>query len=96
MTLYAGNVVWIPCEVKPGPFPDERQVRLSSPFTEWIGFVSVSYLLEPLLDGETKLRAIVVDVQNDRFTARIPGEATRGTLYGDLISKAQAIDTVPT
>ena len=96
MTLDAGDIVWIPCEVKPGPFSDERGVRLSSPFMEWVGFVPVVYLLDPILEGETKIRAVVVDVQNDRFSARIPGEGTSSTLYGELISKAQAVDTVPT
>ena len=96
MRLDAGNIVWIPCEVKPGPFPDERRVRLSSPFMEWVGFVPVSYLQEPVLEGETKIRVLVVDVQNDRFSARVPGEGISGALYGDLISKAQAFGPVPT
>ena len=96
MKLDTGTFVWVPCEVKPGPFPDERRVRLTSPFNEWVGFVSVAYLQEPILEGKTKIRVVVVDVKNDRFSARVPGEGIASTLYGDLISKAQAIGTVPT
>jgi hypothetical protein len=96
MILNAGKVVWIPCEVKPGPFPDERSVRLSSPFGDWVGFVGVSYLQDPILEGQTNIRVLVVDVQNDKFSARIPGEGIGKRLYGDLISKARAFDTVTT
>ena len=96
MKIDAGNVVWIPCEVKPGPFSDERQVKLSSSWGEWLGFVPVSYLQEPVLEGFTKIRVLVIDVQNDRFSARIPGEGVSGSVFGDLISKAQLFGTVPT
>jgi len=97
MTLAAGSFIWIPCEVKPGPFSDERRVRLSSAIKEWVGFVPVSVLQAPILEGETKIRVFVVEVQNDRFSAKIPGEGIGSTLYGDLISRAQIFgSTVPT
>lgn len=96
MGLHVGNVVLINCEVKPGPFPNERKVRCASSLSEWIGFVPVSFLEEPILSGETKLRATVNSVQNGKFSARIPGEGIAGTLYEDLTSKAQVIDTVQT
>jgi len=96
MKLDAGNVVWIHCEVKPGPFPDERRVRLISSFGEWVGFVPVTYLQEPILEGETTIRVLVVEVQNDRFSAKIPGQGISGSIFGDLISKAHVLDTVPT
>jgi len=96
MKLNAGNVIWIACEVQPGPFPDERKVRLSSSLKEWIGFVPVSYLQDPILEGETKIRVLIVDVQDDRFSAKIPGEGIGSSLFGDLISEAQLFGTVPT
>jgi hypothetical protein len=96
MKLDAGNVVWIRCEVKPGPFPDERRVRLTSSLGEWIGFVPVSYLREPILEGETKIQVLVVTVQEDRFSAKVPGQGISGSLFGELISKAHVLDTVPT
>lgn len=96
MKLDAGNVVWIRCEVKPGPFPDERRVRLTSSLGEWVGFVPVTYLKEPILEGETSIRVLLVDVQSDRFSAKIPGQGISGSLFGDLISKAHVLDTVST
>lgn len=96
MRLNAGNVVWIPCEVKPGPFPDERRVRLTSSLGEWVGFVPVSFLEKPIIEGETRIRVLVVDVQGDKFSARVPGEGISGSLFGDLISKAQVFDSIST
>lgn len=95
MKLDAGHIVWIRCEVKPGPFADERRVRLTSPLGEWVGFVPVTFLREPILEGETTIRVIVVDVQKDRFSAKIPGQGISGSLFGELISRAH-FDTVPT
>src|SRR3989442_4139595 len=31
MSLSVGQYVWIPCEVKPGPFSDQRIVHINSP-----------------------------------------------------------------
>jgi hypothetical protein len=95
MELNVGSVVWIPCEVKPGPFPDERRVRIQSSLGEWIGFVSATMLQDPITEGETKVRIVIVDVQDDRFSAKIPGESIGRTLFGDLISRTQ-LDLVPT
>jgi hypothetical protein len=96
MKIDAGALVWINCEVQPGAFPDERQVRLASSLADWVGFVPVLYLKDPILHGETKIRVRIVEVQNDRFSARIPGEAFGNTLYGDLISKVDSLGFVPT
>ena len=96
MALHAGHYVWIPCEVKPGPFSDERRVRIkiNSSSKEWVGYVPVSYLQEPVTEGETKIRVLIVDVHDDSFCAKIPGEGIAGTLYGGVISKAHTFDTV--
>lgn len=95
MTLHVGDCIWIPCEVKPGPFSDERRVRIASDSGEWLGYVPVSYLQEPILEGQTKIRALIVDVSQDTFCAKIPGERVAGKFYGALISRAQAFDPVP-
>jgi hypothetical protein len=95
MKLHTGHVVWICCEVKPGPFTDERRVRLSSPLGEWLGFVPITFLREPILEGETAIKATVIDVNDDRFSAKIPGQGISGSIFGDLISRAH-FDTVPT
>ena len=96
MRLNAGTVVWIPCEVKPGPFPDERRVRIQSSLGEWMGFVSATMLQEPILEGETKIRGQILAVEHDRFAAIIPGESIGQTLFSDLLSRAQVFDTIPT
>jgi hypothetical protein len=96
MKLNTGNVVWIPCEVKPGAFTNERKVLLSSSFGEWIGFVPVSFLEEPIVEGATNVRATIISVQNGSFSAKIPGEGIGATLYQDLTSKVKAFDTIQT
>lgn len=96
MTLDAGNVVWIPCEVRPGAFTNERKVLLSSSYGEWIGFVPVAFLQEPIIEGETKIRAVIISVQNGSFSAKIPGDGIGTTLYKDLTSKVNTFNTVQT
>ena len=43
-----GMVVWIPCEVRGGPFPDERRVYVGTEIGEWFGFVNISQLEKKL------------------------------------------------
>ena len=94
MKLDVGNIVWVPCEVKPGPFSSERRVRISSPVGEWIGFVPVQYLHEPIVEGRTTVRVRVVGVQGESFSARVPGQSITNPLFGNLISEAQIFDPV--
>jgi hypothetical protein len=89
MSVSVGQHVWIPCEVKPGPFSDERMVRLHSKFSDWLGFVSTEYLRDPIPEGKTLINAIVVDIQDGRISAKLPGEAFSSTLYDELISRVQ-------
>lgn len=70
-----GNQVWIPCEVKDGPFSDERIVRVQSTLGEALVFVRTAYLREPIIEGETCVRALVTEVRGDKFMAQIPGRA---------------------
>jgi hypothetical protein len=87
-----GNHVWIPCDVKPGPFSDERFVKVSSSSGDWYGFVAANSLREPVVEGSTAATAVVVDVKKDRFRAQIIGEALSDTLLEDFIERAQTID----
>jgi len=73
MTLRAGESVWIPCEVAPGPFPDERKVRVESPAGCWVGFVDSKLLRDDVSEGRTALRATVVST-GERISARLPGQ----------------------
>lgn len=99
MGLIVGQYVWVPCEVKPGPFSDERFVRVNSPVVDsavssWTGFVPATRLREPIEVGSTGVTAIVVDVIHDRFLAQLVGDAFSNTVYEDHISRAQPIDSV--
>ena len=38
MSLRSGMRIWLPCEVKPGPFSDERMVRVESESGSWLAF----------------------------------------------------------
>jgi hypothetical protein len=70
-----GARIWIPCEVKPGAFSDERMVRVSHEGGEWLGFVNVSSLRDRGQEGATHILGIVEDLQGNRFTARLAGDA---------------------
>ena len=75
MNLKPGMMIWIPCEVKPGPSSNERSVKIGSSEEAWIGFVDVQYLKDPVEQGSTFIRALVVDVETDRYRARLPGHS---------------------
>lgn len=99
MGLTVGQYVWVPCEVKPGPFSDERLVRVNSPVVDsavskWSGFVPTARLREPIEMGSTGVTAIVVEVMHDRFLAQLVGDAFSNTVFEDYISRAQPIDPV--
>ena len=72
--LKAGNTVWFPCEVKPGPFPNERSVLVRTPDKPWVGFVEVRFLKELIASGKTSVRALIVEVRNDRIVIALPGQ----------------------
>lgn len=43
--LKKGDIVIVPCEVKSGPFPDERRIYLKTSYgDEWFGFVTTDKL----------------------------------------------------
>lgn len=85
MGIAAGTKVWIPCEVKPGPFPDERLVRVKTDEMEWCGFVPTSGLKEPVREGKTFVSTTVLEVQADCFTADVAGESfTASSIRGSL------------
>ena len=44
MKLSVGARIWLPCEVKPGPFSDEKLIKVPSAHGEVLGFVPTSYL----------------------------------------------------
>jgi hypothetical protein len=70
-----GMVVWLPCEVRPGPFPNERKVYIHAESSEWFGFVDISQLKEKVEEGEDAIRATVIGVQAERVVLGIRGQA---------------------
>ena len=79
MRLKPGMMVWIKCEVKPGPFSNERSVRVESDQGEWIGFVDVRYLKDHIEKGPTWILCEVVDIRKDSVMANLPGHALVGS-----------------
>lgn len=77
MTLERGDMVWIPCEVTRGVFPDERNVRIDSATGRWAGFVDVRHLRDEILDGTTAIRATIVEASHGECAARLPGQTMR-------------------
>ncbi|HEY2289358.1 MAG TPA: hypothetical protein VGM86_01535 [Thermoanaerobaculia bacterium] len=95
MALKVGTRIWIPCDVKPGPFSDERFVKVCvNGGSAWLGFVPAYRLQEPILEGRTLLPALVVSITDDKFTARIPGEALTQTLFEGAVSRVQPVDSL--
>jgi hypothetical protein len=74
--------------VKPGPFSNERLVRVDGEPESWVGFVPVWYLHEPVEQGATKIRAVVVELQGERFVARIPGHPVASRLVVEPVERA--------
>lgn len=74
MTLRPGATIWLPCEVRPGPFSNERMVRVATHGDPWVGFVDMQFLREPIVEGSTDIRARIVDLSGDSFLAALPGD----------------------
>jgi hypothetical protein len=69
-----GVEVWLPCEIRKGPFPNERRVFVSFGGSEWYGFVSVENLREER-ENKGLVRAVVVGVERDSVSVRIVGHS---------------------
>jgi hypothetical protein len=77
MEIKKGMVVWVPCIVNSGPFPDERRVYVSGGIDddEWFGFVGISELHKKVPRGEDEVRALVLDVQPKFIVVGINGQS---------------------
>ena len=47
---------WLPCEVRPGPFSNERLVRVPLSGEDWVGFVQDHHLCPPVQEGRSWVR----------------------------------------
>ncbi len=88
MTIEVGKKIWVPCEVKPGPFPDERMFRVKLESEEWLGFVPVKFLKDSIDQGKTFIEAIVVSVGNGSFTAQFPGHSVTSSQFQGSVERA--------
>ena len=70
-----GMIVWIPCEVKGGPFPNERRVYVKTDLSEWFGFVNTSELKKKVSAGWDDVRAIVLAHASDHVVVGIRGQS---------------------
>lgn len=91
MGIQKGRLVWIPCEVKPGPFPDERIVKIRSERGEWVAFVPADALKEPITEGSTFVRAVIVRVQGNTFNAKVAGEPLTSSFFEGSLTKVTPI-----
>jgi hypothetical protein len=70
-----GMPVWISCDVRGGPFPNERRVLIKTGISEWFGFVSTSELKDKVPEGKDHVRAVVVDVKSEYVVVGIRGQS---------------------
>jgi hypothetical protein len=94
MALEAGRLVWIPCEVKPGPFSDERFIRIPSERGEWAAFVHVNELRNPISEGSTFVRAVILNVDGGSFNARIAGEPVASSSFEGTLNRVEPLVAV--
>ena len=77
MVIKEGSGVWLPCQVKRGPFSNERLVRVQLPPNNvWVGFVDVDHLKDKQVEsGETEVLARVTAIDADVITLIVQGHA---------------------
>jgi hypothetical protein len=66
MSVRVGRIVWIPCEVRPGPFSDQRVIWTRTDRGEHVVFARVDALREPVVKDETAVRAVIVEVEGEK------------------------------
>jgi hypothetical protein len=94
LAIKPGLWVWIPCEVKPGPFSNERSILVQTPLGQpWVGFVDVRFLREPIVRGSTAVQALVADVRGERILLTLPGQPVDSSRVREI--KKQDAEKVP-
>src|SRR5438309_282115 len=69
-----GTVVWVLCEIRSGPFPNELRVYIKLDDHEWFGFVDLSQLRDKVDEGTDYVRATIIAIQDERVVLGIRGE----------------------
>jgi hypothetical protein len=94
MTLRFGSFFWIPCEVRPGPFSDERLARIANAESEWVGYVETSALQSPIAEGRTALKAIILDVTGGLYLAQPVGHGVNASTFLATLEKVTPLGPV--
>lgn len=94
MSLKVGDRIWLSCEVKPGPFSNERLVRIQPSPEPWIGFVDVKALKESIEKGPTFVLAQIVEINRDSVTALVQGHAFNTRQVQTPTSEVQPVVSV--
>lgn len=92
MPLQVGSKVWIPCEVKPGPFSNERLTRIQLPAGPWLGFVDTGALRDPVETGNTYVLARITDIDDNQVTVIVQGHAFDASIVQASRNKVQPVD----
>ncbi|MCY4488031.1 MAG: hypothetical protein OXF11_13095 [Deltaproteobacteria bacterium] len=92
MAPQIGGKVWIPCEVKPGPFSNERLARIEHPAGPWLGFVDIGALKEPVETGNTHVLAYVTAIEGNKVSVIVQGHAFDVGQVQALRAKVQPVD----
>lgn len=71
-------------------------VRIRSEYGEWLGFVPIYALREPVSEGATFVRAVITRVEGSRFNARIAGEAVTSSHFEGTLSRVEPIAALQT
>lgn len=74
--LKVGDRVWIKCEVKPGPFSNERLTRIQTVQGEdWIGFVDERNLKNAVQTGATRVLGRILTLEGNEIVVLVQGHA---------------------
>lgn len=76
MSFQAGDKVWLRCEVKAGPFSNERMVRIQQTPEPWVGFADVQALRDHSIEtGANYVLGRVLRTTDTGIIARVEGHA---------------------
>ena len=95
MTVRQGQYLWIPCEVKPGPFSDERMIRIELGDAQWVGFVPVTELRSPVDVGTAQVRGFVREANRGNLLVSVRGYSVGGAPIHTTTKEAAHFGAVP-
>lgn len=93
--LKIGELVWLHCEVKPGPFPNERLVRITLPSSSWVGFVDTEDLKDPIETGRTHVLARITQIKEGTVLAIVQGHAFDSRYVQESTDKVVPVVPIP-